>query len=275
MNDLQKVELELFCVFKETCEKLNLNYFLVCGSCLGAVRHGGFIPWDDDLDVGMFRDDYNRFMEQAPALLPEGFFLQNYKTQKGWPHIFSKLRNSNTTYIEKDFAYMDINHGVFIDIFPLDGFPDDPSHIKKFMQRERLFSIKHSTVFPVHPKAKFRTRVLYKTLRLLGYHKRVGKLVAKHQAFKERYPVEKSNMIKDLGTKHKSVSIPKEYFGKGREVPFEGITARVPENTDGYLTCLYGDWKQIPPPEKQKGHHYYKICDINKPYTYYMNKKGK
>ena len=79
MNDLQKVEFELLKVFIETCEKLNLNYFLVCGSALGAVRHGGFIPWDDDMDVGMYREDYNKFMELAPALLPEGLFLQNYR----------------------------------------------------------------------------------------------------------------------------------------------------------------------------------------------------
>ena len=125
MNELQKVELDILQHFIEACEKLNVQYFLVCGSALGAKRHGGFIPWDDDMDVGMYREDYNKFMEQAPAILPEGYFLQNYKTDPAYSNVFAKLRNSNTTYIEKTAAELKINHGIYIDIFPLDGYPED------------------------------------------------------------------------------------------------------------------------------------------------------
>ena len=98
MNELQKVEFDLFTCFAQTCEKLNLKYFLVCGSALGAARHGGFIPWDDDMDVGMYREDYNKFMELAPAILPDGIFLQNYKTDPAYPHIFAKLRKQFKYY---------------------------------------------------------------------------------------------------------------------------------------------------------------------------------
>lgn len=273
MNDLQKVELELLKVFIDVCNKLNLNYFLVCGSCLGAARHGGFIPWDDDMDVGMYREDYNKFMEQAPALLPEGIFLQNYKTDPKFPMVFAKLRNSNTTYVETDYSHLDVHHGVFIDIFPLDGYPPDSKEQKKTRLMEMKFSLLHSTAFKLNPNARWKGRILYRVLRLLGCHKRLGKYNTKHELYRSQFSVEKCGLVRDLGTKHKTPGIPKEYFGGGQEVLFEGIPVRIPANSDGYLTCLYGDWRELPPPEEQVGHHYYAICDTEKPYTYYLNKK--
>jgi lipopolysaccharide cholinephosphotransferase len=273
MNDLQKVELELLKVFIETCKKLNLNYFLVCGSALGAARHGGFIPWDDDMDVGMYREDYNKFMEQAPALLPEGIFLQNYKTDPKFPHVFAKLRNSNTTYVEKPFKHIDMHHGIFMDIFPLDGFPTDSRARKKTLNAERFFSILRFSAYELNPKVKFRSKVLYRILRILRVHNRMGKINARNELNRTKFSIKECELVRDLGTNHKSESIPKEYFGDGQVILFEGINVRVPVNYDRYLTCLYGDWRKLPPPEKQKGHHYYWVCDTEKPYTNYLNKK--
>ena len=147
MNELQKVEFDLLRYFIEICEKLNLNYFLVCGSALGAARHEGFIPWDDDMDVGMYREDYNKFMKLAPALLPEGIFLQNYKTDPKYPHVFAKLRNSNTTYIEKSAKDLDINHGIYIDIFPLDGYPENRSEQKKLAFLKKWYKLQLASAF--------------------------------------------------------------------------------------------------------------------------------
>lgn len=270
MNDLQKVELDLLKCFIDVCKKLDLDYFLVCGSALGAVRHGGFIPWDDDMDVGMYREDYNKFMELAPALLPEGIFLQNYRTDRNFPHYFAKLRNSNTTYIEKAFAHLDMNHGIFIDIFPLDGFPTKPSEIRKTRSLAKNYNRKISTAFQLSPDAPFKSKVLYIGLRMLGIHKNLGRVNARFERMKTKHSAQYLDMIKDMGTKHRSEAIPKSYFGKGTNVLFEGISVRVPVNCDGYLTSLYGDWRTLPPLEKQKGHHYYEICDTEKPYTHYL-----
>lgn len=272
MNELQKKEFDLLCCFIEICDKLNLNYFLVCGSALGAARHNGFIPWDDDLDVGMYREDYNKFMELAPKFLPEGVFLQNYKTDSKYPHIFSKLRNSNTTYIEKAFSHINMNHGIFIDIFPLDGYPSESVEQKKVKLMERIFLNIHSTAFVLNPQATFKSKMAYNFLKAIGAHKRFGSLNRILELFKSKYSIEKSDLIRDLGTDHKCEFIPKVYFGKGTDTMFEGIKVRVPENLDGYLTSLYGDWRTPPPPEKQKGHHLYDICDTEKPYTYYLKK---
>lgn len=137
MNDLQKVEFDIFLEFDFVCRKLNLNYFLVSGTALGAVRHGGIIPWDDDLDVAMFRDDYNKFMELAPRMLPNKLFLQNYKTDKNYPFVFAKLRNKQTAFIETALRNFDMNHGIYIDIFPLDGYPEKKCEQKKTGKKEK------------------------------------------------------------------------------------------------------------------------------------------
>ena len=99
MNRLQEIEFDLLKIFISVCEKLNLHYYLVCGTALGAVKYGGFIPWDDDVDVALCREDYKVFCEKAQQFLPDGIFLQTFETDQKYPCVFAKLRNSNTTYI--------------------------------------------------------------------------------------------------------------------------------------------------------------------------------
>lgn len=271
MNDLQIVELDLFKVFKETCEKLGLNYFLVCGSALGAARHGGFIPWDDDMDVGMYREDYNKFMELAPALLPKGIFLQNYKTDPVYPNVFAKLRNSNTTYIEKSIRHLKINHGVYIDIFPLDGYPDSGLEQKRLELFKSLYWRMLISAYPMPKTLKGKLSTL--VFRMFGCHKRTAKIRIKYEALLSKYPVKGSALICNHSTWYgKRDYISAEYYGKGSDAVYEGVKVRVPEDCDAYLTALYGDWRTPPPVEKQKGHHYYEICDTEKPYTYYFSK---
>ena len=117
MTPLQKKVFQILQIFTQICDQLQLKYFLVCGSALGAVKYGGFVPWDDDVDVALFRDDYERFCKEAPALLPKQFFLQNFQSDPAFPAIYSKLRNSETTCIEESVAALPINHGISIDIF--------------------------------------------------------------------------------------------------------------------------------------------------------------
>lgn len=274
MNELQKTELELFRCFTQICDKLNLTYFLVCGSALGAARHGGFIPWDDDLDVGMYRDDYNKFMELAPALLPKGIFLQNYKTDPEFPYMYAKLRNSNTTYIEKRLAPLNINHGVYIDIFPLDGYPSNRFQQKKFEFMKRNYKRHLTCALVLFEKQSLKTKILVTIRRVLGYHKRTAKTLEKYEALLLKYPVRDSEIVCNHGTWHGFRDyVRAEFYGKGIDMDFEGVKARVPEKWDDYLTALFEDWRNPPPLEKQVGHHYYEICDLEKPFTYYLRDK--
>ena len=270
MNDLQKVEFDLFCCFEEVCRKLNLNYFLVCGSALGAARHEGVIPWDDDFDVGMYREDYNKFMELAPALLPEGIFLQNYKSDPAFPYVFAKLRNSNTTFVQTMMSNLNMNHGIYIDIFPLDGYPEDVSEQEKLEVQKRRYLRQLNCVFRV-PNQNLRGRVSTFLFRMLRCHKRAPQILEKYEAMISQYPVEGSKIICNHGTWYgKRDYIAAEYYGKGSDATYEGKTVRVPEKCDEYLTALYGDWRTPPPPEKRKPSHDCDICDTQKPYTEYM-----
>ena len=121
LNRMHLLHLDILKEFIRICNKYELRYFLLGGSCLGTVRHQGFIPWDDDIDVGMPRPDYERFMEIAQNELPEYYFLQNSKTDPDYPLCFAKIRDSRTTFIERSVSHLNINHGIYFDIFPLDG----------------------------------------------------------------------------------------------------------------------------------------------------------
>ena len=271
MNDLQRVELELFKVFKETCEKLGLNYFLVCGSALGAVRHGGFIPWDDDMDVGMYREDYNKFMEQAPALLPESIFLQNYKTDPNFPLVYAKLRNSCTTAVENYYKYIDMNHGVYIDIFPLDGYPSNEKEQRKLERLIRRYKVLSRCGLNYSEKLSKKSKFALSVRKRLGYHKRTAKTLAKYEAAISRYSVETSDLICNHGTPYgKRDYIPAKYYGHGTAILYEGIEVNVPEKCDEYLTALYGDWRTPPPVEEQIGKHLFEISDTERSYTEYL-----
>ena len=124
LQKLKDIEKDMLVIFIQICKKYDMRYFLAGGSCLGAVRHRGFIPWDDDIDVVMPREDYEKFLKVARNELPENIFLQTGKTDNDFPMNFAKLRNSDTTFIETSVKNFKINHGVFIDIFPLDGYSD-------------------------------------------------------------------------------------------------------------------------------------------------------
>ncbi|MCD7889291.1 MAG: LicD family protein [Oscillospiraceae bacterium] len=110
-KQLQNRILKMFLEFKKICEDNCLKYYLIGGSCLGVVRHKGFIPWDD-IDVGMPREDFTTFCQIAPKYLSQNLFLQTYESDQEYYLGFAKIRDSNTTYIESGVAQLNINHGI-------------------------------------------------------------------------------------------------------------------------------------------------------------------
>ena len=272
MNELQEKLLEILTPAVAVCEQLNLNYYLVCGSALGAAKYRGFIPWDDDMDIGLPRADYEIFIREAPALLPEGLFLQNYHTDPAFPHVFSKLRDSGTTLIEYGVAHLDMHHGICIDIFPLDGYPGKKWERKLFDLRKKLYSWMQYCALAKGPdkKVEFRNSVF----RLLGYHRRTAKTLAKMDRLYARYPAGDSEIWCNHGNWQRQLEYaPRWHYGVGREAVFEGLTVRIPEDYDAYLTQKYGDWRADPPREQQASHHSYLVCDVHRPYTDYQKRE--
>lgn len=271
MTELQQIELEMLKEFLRICSKLNLTYYLVCGSALGAVKYSGFIPWDDDMDVALPRQDYEIFMRKAQLMLPQHLFLQNNHTDPAYPHIYSKLRNSETTYVEKSSAQLPINHGVYIDIFPLDGYPNDLKMQQNLERRKLKYKRQLACVFDI--ERHWKSKVLCVWNRMIGCPKRTLKIVDDYSAMISAYPIDDSALICNHGNwQGKLEYAPREQYGNGIMMKFEGLDVRVPEKYDEYLTQKYGDWRADLPPEQQVGHHYYTVCDLTKPYTYYMKK---
>lgn len=267
MTDLQKKELEILKVFVDVCEKLGLKYYLVCGSALGAVKYGGFIPWDDDVDVALPREDYERFLELAPRMLPTYLFLQNYRTDPAFPKVFSKIRDSRTTYIETNYQYLDMNHGVFIDVFALDGYPVNPKEIRRFEKTKKKFL--RLTSCSLAPDGSIQSRLLRRVLRIFGFHKRTATNLKKYETLIRKYASADvyCNYGNFRGVMEKT---PKEIYGVGEKAAFEGLEVYVPSQYDLYLKEKYGDYILDPPVEEQVGHHYCVAMDIAVPYGEYV-----
>ena len=271
MTELQKTEFEILKSVIEICEKLNLKYFLVCGSALGAVKYKGFIPWDDDIDIALLREDYLIFCQKAQEFLPSNMFLQNVDTDENYPNIFAKVRNSDTTYIELTSKKIHMNHGVYIDVFPLDGYPDNEKE-QLILKRQILkYRLKLLCSFDLPRDATFPIKVLVRIERLLGMHKKSALYVNKLTSIISKYSTKESAIWCNHGNWQGELEYaPREQYGEGICMQFEDITVRVPERYDEYLTQKYGKWRDDLPKEEQVGHHYAAIIDTSNPYTKYI-----
>lgn len=278
MNDLQKCQLEILKEFIKVCDKNNLTYYLVGGTCLGAVRHQGFIPWDDDIDVAMPRKDYDKFITLQKDF-NDPYFIQTYKSDKNYIYNYAKVRDSSTTFIENYFACHQINHGVWIDVFPLDGISKEIKPAENFKKNVKYTWHQVFLMYLPSLKRRISLRTFYKDipLNLVAYlffflnvnHYR-NKLVDKKVT---KIPYDEAVLVGNLfGTNAKKEAMPKEIFEEGTFLTFEGIKVRVPKDYDKYLTLLFHDYMKLPPKEKQIGHHFDKGLSLTEDYKTYSKK---
>ncbi len=273
MNELQQTQCNILQEFIRSCEKLGLRYYLVCGSALGAVKYGGFIPWDDDIDVAMPRQDYEDFLRLAPRELPSCLFIQNFRTDPAFPQIYTKLRDSRTTFIEKSAAQLPIHHGVGIDIFPLDGYPENKAAGWLMEFRKKAYLQMLGTAFA--PPSGKKARLVYCLKRLLGFHRRTVKIAAAYDKMIRGYPLTSHGWWCNHGNwQGKREYAAGEQYAQGADMTFEGLQVKIPKQYDVYLRQKYGDYTQDPPEQDQRGHHYWTVCDCNTPYTEYVKREG-
>jgi len=272
MTELQKAELNILEYFIDICNKLNLKYFMICGSALGAVKYNGFIPWDDDIDVALKREDYEIFCANAQNMLPPNIFLQNYKTEPNFPHIYSKLRNSDTTFIEKSAENLDINHGIYIDIFPLDGYPRNRLVQGIFEFKKRIYESMLLSAFNI-PRS-VRSSILHNVYNFFGVKKHIKTITSRYDRMIKKYKIENSTIIANHGNwQGKLEYATKEQYGSGTIKKFESVNVRIPEKYDEYLTQKYGSWMEELPDDKRIGHHYYIACDTKVSYVKFIGGK--
>lgn len=267
LKRLKEIELAVFKQFITVCEKLQLTYYLLGGTLLGAVRHKGFIPWDDDIDVGMPRKDYEVFLEKGQALLPKKYFIQTCYTDEQYALPFCKVRDCETTFVETWSSKSDINHGVFIDIFPLDFYPEEKREEKRFDRKYKWLTYCRYKAC-VHMRndifAKVKRFIINTATCFVSARQSVKKMDALLKSTKESKRF--GNLCGAWGKKEIGFV---DWYGEGREVEFEGIKSVAPCKYELWLEQVYGDYMQLPPEEKRVGHHYTVLIDLEKSYLNY------
>jgi lipopolysaccharide cholinephosphotransferase len=263
LKKLQQIELEILKEVLKICRKADIDCFLWGGTAIGAERHGGFIPWDDDVDVIMLRDDYDKFLETAPKLLPKNLFLQNHNTDRNYPGYFTKIRKNDTIFLEKYAMHKKMHHGIFIDVFVLDAVPENIRERRLFFIKNRflvqLYLAKHLTASftaNVNPLKIFIRKLLHFVLIPISadfLYRKLDKHVRKYHA-------SRSNYLHQSGRDHKTPYIyTKSEFSDKRKITFESVEAYVPVGNHDVLTYRYGDYMKIPPVEARYNHRPVKI----------------
>ncbi len=251
------------------CKKHKIKYFIYGGTLIGALRHGGFIPWDDDLDVVMFREDYEKFIKLTDEF-NDPYFLQTPYTDKGFFWSNAAVRNTKTTALTPYFAYQPMNHGAFVDIFSLDNIIDGEEGRMNFEKINQL-NIDNSTYMRMsNPNLDDKNRI-----RVEEYKKRM------------RDPFEVYEETQRLATKYNSIETKhvttpmatfygyekkfylKEDFMNQEEIEFEGYKFPMPSGYKRILKTTYNDYMKMPPIEK-RGIHHNIIFDMDTPYEEYL-----
>lgn len=261
----QAALLRLLQEFDRACKKLDIPYVLYAGTLLGAVRHQGFIPWDDDLDVLMLREDYDRFMAEAPAVLDTDTFYLQKEFSEHWPLFFSKLRLNGTTCLEKLHPKdPQIHQGIYIDIFPCD------SARKSEIGRRMQFAASKVVIAKALDQRGYDTdstakKVLMALCRLLP-QKPFLKFVKRGKADGDA-----AHTFLAGARRYGKNVIPRRFLTQRCEVTFEGDTYPAPADYDGCLTMLYGDYRQLPPPEERVCKQHSILIDTERSYEEYAD----
>jgi lipopolysaccharide cholinephosphotransferase len=249
LRQLQLAELEIMREFQRVCMENSLRYYVLGGTLLGAVRHQAFIPWDDDVDVGMPRPDYERLSAIADRVFADGYALQSRLTEPAYPFMFAKLLDTRTHLVDRATAGLAIRHCVSIDVFPLDGTPERGTARKVHQWALRWCKLRLGAEFPRG--------------RLGGYLARASRLAPRSWAaglserFARRYPYDRSATVVNPGGAwgYERESVSRSWFGEGAALPFEGLTVIGPKEWGLYLTHIYGDFMRLPPEEQRTSTH--------------------
>ena len=256
---LKERELEILAEIDRVCNEHNINYSLGYGSLLGAIRHRGFIPWDDDVDIIMERNEYESFKKIANDQLKEGCYFVDAENSEYYGLTYGKIMLSGTVMKESSLKTSKAPDGVFVDVFPLDVVPNSKKLREK--QFKRAKSLKRTLI--CREKYYFGQkgfRLLIYRLRRLGYLLIPKKqLLKKYRRNARTYEnCEECNCIGNLGGVYsiEQDTYPREVFSKYRRVQFENIKCMCVNDYDIVLKRTYGDYNQLPPEEKRIPHHY-------------------
>ncbi len=248
LREVQLKQIEILLEFDRICRKYNIKYSLEGGTLLGAVKYQGFVPWDDDIDIIMLRDDYEKFLQVAKEDLGSKFFLQNTKSDRYYPLNYSKLRMNNTIYMQKNYEKLNIHQGLFIDIFPLDYVQK-----KNFRWKCSILGIlngargKKLGIRQIQPKWKQFIYRIVSMLPLKTINKMIDAQFIKMNKKQSEFVFEMCSPI--LSHPFQNLSRYKEFT----ELIFEGHNFFVVKEYEQFLTERFGDYMHTEPDPLTRG----------------------
>lgn len=256
LRKVSLIQLEIMDEVHRICEKHNITYYMIGGTLLGAVRHGGFIPWDLDIDIGMPREDYDSFKTVCQKELGERYVYLDHNSDRNYirPHAMV-ARKDTRIHIKYDHVNpktMDL--GVYMDIFPLDNAPDDTKLRQD--QANQLIKIRRfkSWRIPYSYSYKAWKRFAHYAVSALLCWAPVREINRRQQALMQKYRGEQTQCICSMASQYsyEKQCMPRDVYGTPVLLAFEGREYYAPEKYGEYLTRLYGDYMQLPPVEKRQ-----------------------
>jgi lipopolysaccharide cholinephosphotransferase len=270
MKRVWAVLLDLYLSFAEVCEKYGLKYFVLGGTMLGAVRHNGFIPWDDDFDVGMLREDYDELLKIAPNEFSDPLFFQTPYSDKDYFVSWAKIRNSMTTGLSRLTCHRSFNQGLYLDIFPMDycdkeKSKDDTKLIYECAKRCGAFMRRGSSLLNERQK---QDEIDYFTNDPLHEWETIQKIASNPDYYGSEYVCNSVFTGDNLSKRIR----PARCYTSVLDHAFEAIEVKIPVGYDELLTVQYGDYMKFPPIEARGARHSDIIFDPDTPYTEYLIK---
>lgn len=251
VDELKQIQLDILKFVDAFCKKNNLRYFLAYGTLLGAVRHQGYIPWDDDIDVLMFREDYEKFVTTFKHSTYKVFATE---VNAAYPYPFAKVGDTRT-YFEEEIKDV-IDTGVNIDVFPLDYLPQD--NVDKIIKRrdflQNIWTLKR---LPCLKRRGFLKNTVLKLSQLVLSVFSMKAIVKQMEEHAKKYNSASSSLCGNLVLGYDPDVYPTSDFENAVELPFEDTTFPCPANYDDVLRIMFGDYMQLPPEEKRVSHHHF------------------
>lgn len=266
LTPLQNKLLEMLRWFDQFCRDNDLDYYLLGGTMLGAVRHQGFIPWDDDIDVGLYREDYEKFLILMKDKLEENKYIVEApdSNNQDYCYPYAKVYDITTTLVEH--YSIPLKRGIFLDVFPLDYLANNLKDCKKkYRPIRNLYNFYLSRVAAVDSHRSWYKNVAIKIIRnipIIDNRNLRIKLDKKCRFSNKKYNWG-GNLLGNWGLKE---VMPMSVIGKPKLYDFENLKVYGVENYNEYLTRLYGDWKKLPSKEKQITHHDFIFLDLKHSY---------
>lgn len=271
IRTLQLRLLDILMAIDEMCHKYGLKYYLVDGSLIGAVREKGFIPWDDDMDICMPREDYEKLIAHSKEWLPEPYEFVCFENDPKYPLHFGKVQDASTTLIERPHLYY--LGGVYVDVFPIDGAPECKLtqklyDIKYKYLKKALYFLFRDPYRHGHGPSCWLPLLVRKCYTMPGLQAKIKRHMMLYDLNTSKIAAVNHN--DGLGSMVDKVNV----LGEPTPIEFEGKTVMGMKDNHSYLTQLFGDY-MTPPPEGKRHQHKFFFVDLNLPYREYKQREKK